>query len=458
MFCSKCGNQCKEGTKFCDKCGALLVVKDAPMKKKTKMPVLVISISAIVLALILATFIFLFFLGGLKDVFINEDVRKTASKTEREIDKEDIEEQSDEQNEHHPIRNDSLTGEKRKTDTSSSALTTSETEAVDWRTLYLDYLNDLKNQNIINRYLSAGLIYVDNDEIPELYLEGDCEATGCLILTCSSCSVDVLHTDRIYFTYMEKHNLLNNSEGNMGGYYDIIYSIEDGKWICVANGTCSEMYGVNGPVMDENGDIIYQYTWMDQSVSSEEYERELAAVYNQKMAKVPDECYTLDEMETILRSGETSSKNHRYELIVADVTWTEAEAICRQKGGYLATLTSQEEFDQVTNQIVGEGKTKISFYVGATRDDSYDGIGEYHWLHDHSGDSMFYGALYSFWLSGEPSYSSVTQDGETMEEKYVDLIYRQNEGRCYLNDVADDILAEAPSYKGAIGYICEYDN
>ena len=62
MFCSKCGNQCKEGTKFCDKCGALLVVKDAPMKKKTKMPVLVISISAIVLALILATFIFLFFL------------------------------------------------------------------------------------------------------------------------------------------------------------------------------------------------------------------------------------------------------------------------------------------------------------------------------------------------------------------------------------------------------------
>lgn len=456
MFCSKCGNQCKEGTKFCNKCGALLVVIDAPVKKKSKMPVFVISISAIVLALILVTFIFLFFFGGLKDVFINEDVRKTASKTEREIDKEDIEEQSDEQNEHHPIKNDSLTGEKKETNTSSSALMTSETEAVDWRTLYLDYLNDLKNQNQIEQYCAAGLIYVDDDDIPELYIKGD-DAVGGLILTCVSGSVDALHTGIFNVFYMEKYNLIGGitSFGYHFDYYEEIYSITDGKWECIAS---VENIALNDD--SECEDYNVQYTLMGQPVTCEEFERELAPINEVKMRKyfTETEGYTLDEMETILRTGETLSKNHRYELIVADVTWTQAEAMCRQKGGYLATLTSQEEFDQVTNQIVGEGKTKISFYVGATRDDSYDGIDEYHWLHDHSEDSMFSDAMYSFWLSGEPSYSSVTEDGETMEEKYVDLFYRQKEGRCYLNDVADDILAEAPSFKGAIGYICEYDN
>lgn len=448
MFCSKCGNQCNEGTKFCDKCGALLVVKDEPVKKKNEGALLDKSIVAIVLALIIAVVIFFLLFIGLKNVFFNEDAREKTYETEREIGKEDTE---------LTPQNDILTGEMRKTDTSSSALTTSETETVDWRGLYLDYLNEWRKQNLNEQYCTAGLIYVDDDEIPELYLEGDCTATGIQILTCSSGSVDALLAYAMDFSYIERCNLLNSGSGHGGTYCDLIYTIQNGKWICKAKGE----YHDDGHSEDENGNIVFcEYTWMDQPVSSEEYERELAAVYNQKMAKYFNETegYTLDEMESILRTGETSSKNHRYELIVADVTWTQAEAMCRQKGGYLATLTSQEEFDQVTNQIIGEGKTKISFYVGATRDDSYDGIEEYHWLNDHSEDSMFSGSMYSLWLSGEPSYSSVTQDGEPIEEKYVDLIYRQNEGRCYLNDVADDIIAEAPSFKGAIGYICEYDN
>ena len=51
----------------------------------------------------------------------------------------------------------------------------------------------------------------------------------------------------------------------------------------------------------------------------------------------------------------------------------------------------------------------------------------------------------------------MTEDGVEVAEDYVVLIYRKSDGRCYLNDVPDDILSAAPSYSGKIGYICEYD-
>ncbi|MDE7476836.1 MAG: hypothetical protein K2M91_02625, partial [Lachnospiraceae bacterium] len=41
---------------------------------------------------------------------------------------------------------------------------------------------------------------------------------------------------------------------------------------------------------------------------------------------------------------------------------------------------------------------------------------------------------------------------------YFALMYRQSDKRCYLNEVANDILEETPSDTGKVGYICEYDS
>ena len=69
-----------------------------------------------------------------------------------------------------------------------------------------------------------------------------------------------------------------------------------------------------------------------------------------------------------------------------------------------------------------------------------------------------YNALFAdFWLDGEPSYEGLTEDGREVKEEYVCILYRSADGRCYLNDVPEDILSAAPSYRGRIGYICEYD-
>lgn len=159
--------------------------------------------------------------------------------------------------------------------------------------------------------------------------------------------------------------------------------------------------------------------------------------------------------------NKTNEQSHRYELIVEDITWTEAEQSCKDKGGYLATITSKEEFELLTKQIVDEKKTKISFFIGATRDENYvnhsSGGIAYHWVHDGSDIDLYDEETKEFWLADEPSFYGRKADGSKLDEQYVDMIYREADKRCYFNDVADDILAQVPSFSGSVGYICEYD-
>ncbi|WP_026656673.1 hypothetical protein [Butyrivibrio sp. AE3003] len=48
------------------------------------------------------------------------------------------------------------------------------------------------------------LIYVDDDDIPELAIEGYCEADGCLIVSFHHGEVNILHTLMLGFSYIEK--------------------------------------------------------------------------------------------------------------------------------------------------------------------------------------------------------------------------------------------------------------
>lgn len=321
-----------------------------------------------------------------------------------------------------------------------------------WEQAYLDYLDGFG----VSSSCTYSLIFVDEDEIPELVIDSGVEAGGCQILTWHEGVLDVLQTSRLYFTYVEKGNLLCNSEGNMGYYYDNVYTMKDGMWEFVGGGTYSDP--PDGPKFDENDDYIYEYHWLEQPVEKSEYEQKFHAIYPEKAAKTPEAYYIKDEMYSILKTGETTSVSHRYELIVEDLTWTEACKACEEKGGYLATLTSREEFERVQEQIISEEKKAVTFFVGANRVDRF-GFG---WLEPGKpeGYSMLdlYNALFAgFWLEGEPSYEGITEDGREVKEEYVSILYRSSDERCYLNDVPEDILSAAPSYGGRIGYICEYD-
>lgn len=322
-----------------------------------------------------------------------------------------------------------------------------------WQQAYLNWLQDEEDADIC----TYSLICVDDDEIPELVKDTGVEAGGCRIATWHDGTFDYLQTSRLNFTYVEKGNLLCNSDGNMGYYYDDIYAIESRLWKYVAGGTYHDPE--SGPQLDaEENNYIYEYEWEGEPVEESAYEQRFQAVYPGNQAKTPENYYILDDMISILQTGETMSANHRYELIVQDITWTEAQKACEEKGGYLATITTREEFERIAEQILAEGQTSVTFFVGAA--DKGDTHG-HAWLEPGKGPySMLslYKALFAdYWLEGEPSYTGVAEDGREVDEDCVSLIYRSSEGRCYLNDVADDILAEAPSFAGRVGYICEYN-
>lgn len=146
---------------------------------------------------------------------------------------------------------------------------------------------------------------------------------------------------------------------------------------------------------------------------------------------------------------------HRYEFIIADVTWSQAFADCKSRGGYLVRINSEEEYQYILKQLDAGSYQKIQFFIGGRRD---SGSSEYYWADEDDelyGDQINTSSYWcsSEWLSGEPSF----RDGAN-EEEYLDLLYYKNEGRWTWNDAPNDILAVVPSFSGRIGYICEYED
>lgn len=162
----------------------------------------------------------------------------------------------------------------------------------DWKTAYVDYLEHVSDTEGQQGYT---LIYLDNDDIPELVEVGKSEAAGVRIVNYSNGSVHVNGLNRLYFTYIEGKNLLCNSDGLMDSYYDYIYSIVDGELTLVAQGHYGAKDGT-GLRFDKNGMPIYTYDWNGEDVSEDEYNADFAQVYDSSAAI---EGYDTDKLESV---------------------------------------------------------------------------------------------------------------------------------------------------------------
>ncbi len=144
---------------------------------------------------------------------------------------------------------------------------------------------------------------------------------------------------------------------------------------------------------------------------------------------------------------------HRYDYIVADVTWEEAFRDAANRGGYLLHMNSDEEAAYIINEIQDRDLTGKSFFIGGGRKGDSD---EYFWLDPDGepfGSKLNDDAFSGYWLPGEPSFGS---DG--IEERYMDMIYRKSENRWYWNDIPNDLIQASSSFAGKVGYIIEYDD
>lgn len=144
---------------------------------------------------------------------------------------------------------------------------------------------------------------------------------------------------------------------------------------------------------------------------------------------------------------------HRYEIVVADVTWWEAYQSCLEQGGHLATITSQEEYDRIAalaDQTVANGQEHLTYlWIGGKLYSDNDLWGYRSWI---TGEDW----TFECWYPGEPSYL----DNDSTLEEYLCLWHAKYQGEeigWTFNDQRNDIIAVLPNAAGKVGYICEYD-
>lgn len=132
----------------------------------------------------------------------------------------------------------------------------------EWKQAYYDYL---KGMDDLSSYEGFSLLYVNDDEVPELYLFGNCQAVGQIYATYYKGQVNFVQLSRLSSLFSERGNLIINDDGCTDYYYDIFYTIENGKFVKTHTGESHEYY-------DESVDaFIANYTWDGETVSDEEY-------------------------------------------------------------------------------------------------------------------------------------------------------------------------------------------
>jgi hypothetical protein len=95
-----------------------------------------------------------------------------------------------------------------------------------WQEAYKSYIeNNSHDSNDGNSYC---LIYLDDDDIPELLDFGVSEADGTRVVVYNNGSFTENQMSRLSVQYIPGENLLLNNEGNMGYYTANVYSIVNG--------------------------------------------------------------------------------------------------------------------------------------------------------------------------------------------------------------------------------------
>lgn len=149
----------------------------------------------------------------------------------------------------------------------------------------------------------------------------------------------------------------------------------------------------------------------------------------------------------------TVASNADYEIVIGDLSWEEAKSACEVKGGHLATITSEKEYQEICALADESGLSYLWLGgdLSAVRELS---SGNSVWLDV----AWITGEPWTFdnWYPGEPSF----QDVDGTREEYLCLwkakYQNQNLGWTF-NDQRNDIVGASYSISGNIGYICEYE-
>lgn len=184
-------------------------------------------------------------------------------------------------------------------------------EEQQWKQAYIKYITedweDLASENsgsIFNIFddISYSLIYVDNDDIPELYISYPISAYGGKLGLYNGEQLEIVPIYNGGFSYIERQGLFFNSAGNMDVYYNIVYAIENGKVIEIGRGDFG-LVGDGDRIIDQNGHYVYRYFWNGEEVASEEeYKQKISMIYSKTEDNVEGISCNADEIIEAINS------------------------------------------------------------------------------------------------------------------------------------------------------------
>ena len=169
-----------------------------------------------------------------------------------------------------------------------------------WQEAYIDYINKPESTIWTSENDSDySLIYVDDDDIPELYIRTGFMVSGEFVVSFYDGKVRALNRERGGIEYMEYGGLFYSDWGNMGFYPCDVYMLERGEFSEIGTGWLSEARDEENP--DNWG---FDYFWEGSLMTETEYEECLNKLIDTTQCIEPAELYTQDEMLKILAEGD----------------------------------------------------------------------------------------------------------------------------------------------------------
>lgn len=149
-----------------------------------------------------------------------------------------------------------------------------------WKQIYLNCLNGNDDE-----YFEFALVYVNEDDIPELYKHGKKRP--------SSSELCWIFENEVYsqamfidgFEYYEKGNLFMSTGVQSGIQGDFVYQINDSEATKLSQGTASRV--IQGQE---------RFTWNGEDVTEEEYEALRNAAFDSTNATTVNEYYTISDL------------------------------------------------------------------------------------------------------------------------------------------------------------------
>ena len=317
----------------------------------------------------------------------------------------------------------------------------------------------VKSNNAIKDDLLFELVYIDEDNVPELIIS----KPGYYVDAYSYSNGEANHIMEFWpygaggnfgYEYIPYKNVIYNSDSEYSGSlkWISIYKLDDEhkKVVSAYDETLNLRYYDSAPdeIYPDDFDSVTKldtprYYMGTTELTEDEFYSYIPEGDYKKLGKGTDYESFMKAM-----SNKEFPTYPPYYILAAynNNTWEEASDYAEIQCADLASIDTPEKWAKVTSKIRENNYTDVIFYVGAKRDD--DGV--MRWLSGEEVDSRY-------WLSGEPSGTGPTDDGRTVDEPYVALFYKESDNRFYLMDVPNDMLDAASCYKDHIGYICELE-